>query len=92
MLYLNSFLHSAILTGFIYSSAFVTDTKLMGNLKNDYSLFLFIGFWSDKEELKRLRQTDLVFKPQKGPKEYELAMSNWTKAVQRCLHWYNQIS
>lgn len=76
----------------MFSSAFVTDTKLTGSLKSDYFLFLFIGFWSDKEELKKLRQTDVVFKPQKGPKEYELAMSNWTKAVQRSLHWYSQIS
>nr|XP_056706378.1 putative glycerol kinase 5 [Euleptes europaea] len=53
---------------------------------------LAIGFWSDKEELKKLRQTDVVFKPQKGPKEYEFAISNWKKAVQRSLHWYSQIS
>ncbi|XP_048361966.1 putative glycerol kinase 5 isoform X2 [Sphaerodactylus townsendi] len=53
---------------------------------------LAIGFWSDKEELKKLRKTDMVFTPQKEPEEYEFAISNWKKAVQRSLHWYSQIS
>lgn len=55
-------------------------------------LFLRLGFWNDKEQLKKLRKTDVVFKPQKKPKDYELAMSNWIKAVKRSLHWYNQAS
>ncbi|XP_015268957.1 PREDICTED: putative glycerol kinase 5 [Gekko japonicus] len=66
----------------------ITDMSCLGAA---FLAGLAIGFWSDKEELKKLRQTDVVFKPQKGPKEYELAMNNWTKAVQRSLHWYSQI-
>ncbi|KAL8187823.1 UNVERIFIED_CONTAM: putative glycerol kinase 5 [Gekko kuhli] len=62
----------------------ITDMSCLGAA---FLAGLAIGFWSDKEELKKLRQTDVVFKPQKGPKEYELAMNNWTKAVQRSLHW-----
>ncbi|XP_063162720.1 putative glycerol kinase 5 [Candoia aspera] len=50
---------------------------------------LAIGFWTDKEQLKKLRQTDMVFKPQKEPTEYEPAMSNWIKAVHRSLSWYS---
>uniref|UniRef100_A0A2D4NR20 Carbohydrate kinase FGGY C-terminal domain-containing protein n=1 Tax=Micrurus surinamensis TaxID=129470 RepID=A0A2D4NR20_MICSU len=53
---------------------------------------LAIGYWTDKEHLKTLRQTDMVFKPQREPKEYEPAMSNWIKAVRRSLSWYSQAS
>ncbi|XP_053246145.1 putative glycerol kinase 5 [Podarcis raffonei] len=53
---------------------------------------LAVGFWKDKEQLKQLRQTDIVFKPQKESEEYEPAMSNWVKAVQRSLSWYSQTS
>ncbi|XP_058043685.1 putative glycerol kinase 5 isoform X2 [Ahaetulla prasina] len=53
---------------------------------------LAIGYWTDKEHLKTLRQTDIVFKPQREPKEYEPAMSNWIKAVRRSLSWYSQTS
>uniref|UniRef100_A0A2D4KVL7 Carbohydrate kinase FGGY C-terminal domain-containing protein n=2 Tax=Micrurus paraensis TaxID=1970185 RepID=A0A2D4KVL7_9SAUR len=53
---------------------------------------LAIGYWTDKEHLKTLRQTDMVFKPQREPKEYEPAMSNWIKAVCRSLSWYSQAS
>ncbi|XP_042314581.1 putative glycerol kinase 5 isoform X3 [Sceloporus undulatus] len=53
---------------------------------------LAVGFWNDKEQLKKLRRTEMVFKPQKEPKEYEPAMSNWIKAVHRSLSWYSQTS
>ncbi|XP_061492900.1 putative glycerol kinase 5 isoform X2 [Rhineura floridana] len=53
---------------------------------------LAVGFWNDREQLKKLRQTDMVFKPQKDLKEYEPAMGNWMKAVQRSLCWYSQTS
>ncbi|XP_026557349.1 putative glycerol kinase 5 isoform X1 [Pseudonaja textilis] len=53
---------------------------------------LAIGYWTDKEQLKTFRQTDIVFKPQREPKEYEPAMSNWIKAVYRSLSWYSQAS
>lgn len=52
----------------------------------------FLGYWTDKEHLKMLRQTDMIFKPQREPKEYEPAMSNWIKAVRRSLSWYSQAS
>ncbi|KAH0624042.1 hypothetical protein JD844_007351, partial [Phrynosoma platyrhinos] len=53
---------------------------------------LAVGFWNDREQLKKLRRTEIVFKPQKEPKEYEPAISNWIKAVQRSLSWYSQTS
>ncbi|XP_032621552.1 glycerol kinase 5 isoform X3 [Chelonoidis abingdonii] len=53
---------------------------------------LALGFWTDKEQLKKLRRTEIVFEPQRDFGEYKLAMDNWTKAVQRSLNWYNQTS
>nr|XP_005303323.1 putative glycerol kinase 5 isoform X1 [Chrysemys picta bellii] len=53
---------------------------------------LALGFWTDKEQLKKLRRTEIVFEPQRDSGEYKLAMDNWTKAVQRSLNWYNQTS
>lgn len=52
----------------------------------------FLGFWTDKKHLKKLRHTDMVFKPQREPVEYEPVMSNWIKAVCRSLSWYSQAS
>ncbi|XP_037381749.1 putative glycerol kinase 5 isoform X1 [Talpa occidentalis] len=49
---------------------------------------LAVGFWTDKEELKKLRQSEIVFKPQKKWQEYEISMENWVKAVKRSMNWY----
>ncbi|XP_057594233.1 putative glycerol kinase 5 isoform X2 [Hippopotamus amphibius kiboko] len=51
---------------------------------------LAVGFWTDKEELKKLRQSEMVFKPQKRWQEYEMNMGNWVKAVKRSMNWYNK--
>uniref|UniRef100_A0A9L0S2A9 Glycerol kinase 5 n=1 Tax=Equus caballus TaxID=9796 RepID=A0A9L0S2A9_HORSE len=51
---------------------------------------LAVGFWTDKEELKQLRQSEMVFKPQKKWQEYEMSMENWVKAVKRSMNWYNK--
>ncbi|XP_043348818.1 putative glycerol kinase 5 isoform X5 [Dermochelys coriacea] len=53
---------------------------------------LALGFWTDKEQLKKLRRTEIVFEPQRDSGEYQLAMDNWIKAVQRSLNWYSQTS
>ncbi|XP_040830666.1 putative glycerol kinase 5 [Ochotona curzoniae] len=50
---------------------------------------LAVGFWTDKEELEKLRQSEMVFKPQKKWQEYEMNMENWLKAVRRSMNWYN---
>ncbi|XP_012862553.1 putative glycerol kinase 5 [Echinops telfairi] len=49
---------------------------------------LALGLWTDKEELKRLRESEMVFKPQKKWQEYEMSMENWGKAVKRSMNWY----
>ncbi|XP_035133652.1 glycerol kinase 5 isoform X1 [Callithrix jacchus] len=51
---------------------------------------LAVGFWTDKEELKKLRQSEVVFKPQKKCQEYETSLENWAKAVKRSMNWYNK--
>jgi len=49
--------------------------------------FLFIGFWTDKEQLKKLRQIEAVFEPQKDSEEYRPAMDTWLQAMKHSLHW-----
>lgn len=61
----------------------------MSSLGAAFLAGLAVGFWSSKEELKKLRQTDVLFKPQKKQTFYEPTMDNWTKAVVRCLNWYS---
>uniref|UniRef100_A0A8D0GYM2 Glycerol kinase 5 n=1 Tax=Sphenodon punctatus TaxID=8508 RepID=A0A8D0GYM2_SPHPU len=53
---------------------------------------LAAGFWTDKEQLKKLRRTAVVFEPQKKSRKYDLALDNWVKAVQRSLCWYEPTS
>lgn len=49
--------------------------------------FLFIGFWADKEQLKKLRQIEAVFEPQKDSEEYRPAMDAWLQAMKHSPHW-----
>ncbi|KAM5291843.1 glycerol kinase 5 [Ctenodactylus gundi] len=51
---------------------------------------LAVGFWADKEELKKLRQSEMVFKPQKKWQDYERDMENWVEAVRRSMNWYSK--
>lgn len=59
-------------------------------LKSENFFFSSVGFWADKEELQKLRQSEMVFKPQKKWQEYEMNMENWVKAVKRSMNWYNK--
>ncbi|XP_043854883.1 putative glycerol kinase 5 [Dromiciops gliroides] len=52
---------------------------------------LAVGFWTDKEELKKLRESERVFEPQRKWKEYEPSMENWVKAVKRSMNWYTRL-
>ncbi|XP_013015482.1 putative glycerol kinase 5 isoform X1 [Cavia porcellus] len=52
---------------------------------------LAVGFWKDKEELKKLRQSEIVFKPQKTWEDYKVNMENWVKAVKRSMNWYSKV-
>ncbi|KAM7161349.1 glycerol kinase 5 isoform 3-T3 [Macrochelys suwanniensis] len=66
-----------------------TDTSCLGAA---FLAGLALGFWTDKEQLKKLRRTEIVFEPERDSGEYKLAMDNWIKAVQRSLNWYRQTS
>ncbi|CAJ0939868.1 unnamed protein product [Ranitomeya imitator] len=47
------------------------------------------GVWSTKEELKKLRHQEVLYEPQRKIKDYEVSMSAWELALQRCSNWYN---
>ncbi|XP_006002852.1 putative glycerol kinase 5 isoform X1 [Latimeria chalumnae] len=51
---------------------------------------LAIGFWATKEELRKLRQVEKVFKPN-NVKDYEPIMDKWLEALNRSMHWYSKI-
>ncbi|XP_054242165.1 putative glycerol kinase 5 [Indicator indicator] len=59
----------------------------MSSLGAAFLAGLASGFWTDKEQLKKLRQVEAVFEPQKGSEEYKPAMDTWLQAVKRSLHW-----
>ncbi|XP_036613000.1 putative glycerol kinase 5 [Trichosurus vulpecula] len=52
---------------------------------------LAVGFWTNKEELKKLRESERIFEPQRKWKEYEPIMENWVKAVKRSMNWYSKM-
>ncbi|NWI19866.1 GLPK protein, partial [Crypturellus soui] len=60
----------------------------MSSLGAAFLAGLSSGLWTDKEQLKKLRQVEAVFEPQKDSGEYKPAMDNWTRAMQHALqHW-----
>ncbi|XP_063771646.1 putative glycerol kinase 5 isoform X2 [Pseudophryne corroboree] len=61
----------------------------MSSLGAAFLAGLALGIWSNKEELKKLRQPQVLFEPQRKLKDYELSMSGWELALQRCSNWYN---
>ncbi|XP_069474377.1 glycerol kinase 5 isoform X2 [Ambystoma mexicanum] len=61
----------------------------MSSLGAAFLAGLAVGFWTSKEELKKLRQTEVLFEPQRKPGFYKSSMTDWTKAVHRCMNWYN---
>ncbi|XP_075057709.1 glycerol kinase 5 [Mixophyes fleayi] len=61
----------------------------MSSLGAAFLAGLALGIWSSKEELKKLRQPEVLFEPQRKLKEFEDSMSGWELALQRCSNWYN---
>ncbi|OPJ79106.1 putative glycerol kinase 5 isoform B [Patagioenas fasciata monilis] len=57
----------------------------MSSLGAAFLAGLASGFWSDKEQLKKLRRIEAVFEPQKDPEEYRPAMDTWLQAMKRSL-------
>ncbi|NXD72569.1 GLPK kinase, partial [Eolophus roseicapillus] len=59
----------------------------MSSLGAAFLAGLASGFWTDKEQLKKLRRTEVVFEPQKDSEEYKPAMDTWLQAKKHSLHW-----
>lgn len=52
-----------------------------------YLAGLAIGFWKNKQELKKLWQVEERFKPKMKEKERDVLYSSWKRAVERALRW-----
>ncbi|XP_072111136.1 glycerol kinase 5 [Mobula birostris] len=51
---------------------------------------LAIGYWDSREELKKIRSVEKIFKPQAVPHHYKTTLENWQMAVRRSMDWYNK--
>ena len=52
-----------------------------------YLAGLAVGFWSGREEIRALRQTDRLYQPDMTDKTRERLLRGWHKAVGRSLNW-----
>uniref|UniRef100_A0A663N1Q6 glycerol kinase n=2 Tax=Athene cunicularia TaxID=194338 RepID=A0A663N1Q6_ATHCN len=59
----------------------------MSSLGAAFLAGLASGFWTDKEQLKKLRRIEAVFEPKKDLEEYRPAMDTWLQATKHSLHW-----
>ncbi|XP_052660993.1 putative glycerol kinase 5 isoform X1 [Harpia harpyja] len=59
----------------------------MSSLGAAFLAGLASGFWTDKEQLKKLRRIEAVFEPQKDLEEYKPAMDTWLQAMKRSPCW-----
>lgn len=56
---------------------------------------LGVGYWKNKEKLKKLQNTERLFVPQNAKGDtrngiYNPVLRNWEEALQRSMHWYSQ--
>ncbi|WP_367026124.1 glycerol kinase GlpK [Methylococcus sp. ANG] len=51
---------------------------------------LAVGFWSDCDDLRSLRQDETIFRPRMNPAACEALYKGWKKAVQRTLDWVDE--
>uniref|UniRef100_A0A8C5J5V6 Glycerol kinase 5 n=1 Tax=Junco hyemalis TaxID=40217 RepID=A0A8C5J5V6_JUNHY len=58
----------------------------MSSLGAAFLAGLASGFWTDKKQLKKLRQVEAVFEPQKDSEEYRPAMDAWLQAMKHSPH------
>jgi len=55
-----------------------------------YLAGLAVGYWSDKEELKSMSETDKTFSPVMDQKEVDSYLNFWHKAVERSKNWIEE--
>ncbi|XP_074887856.1 glycerol kinase 5 isoform X2 [Buteo buteo] len=59
----------------------------MSSLGAAFLAGLASGFWTDKEQLKKLRRIEAVFEPRKDLEEYKPAMDTWLQAMKCSPRW-----
>jgi glycerol kinase len=52
-----------------------------------YMAGLAVGFWKDREELSKNRQTDRIFSPAMEREKADKLYSGWKRAVERSMNW-----
>ncbi|MCX2683036.1 glycerol kinase GlpK [Campylobacter sp. MIT 21-1685] len=57
-----------------------------------YLAGIAVGYFNDIQAIKKSYQIDKIFKPQKDKNEVEAMFKSWHKAVQRTLHWQDEVS
>lgn len=62
----------------------VVETTALGAA---YLAGLAVGFWSDMEEISRLREADKIFTPNMSKAERDKNYQGWKKAVERAKSW-----
>lgn len=62
----------------------ITETTALGAA---YLAGLAVGFWKDKEEIKRNWKIDKSFTPYMEQKKRDKLYRNWKRAVERALNW-----
>ncbi|MBQ7796163.1 MAG: glycerol kinase, partial [Lachnospiraceae bacterium] len=55
-----------------------------------YLAGLAVGYWKDRDEVKKNRSVECVFKPEISPKKREEMITGWEKAVKRSYGWAAQ--
>ena len=48
---------------------------------------LTVGFWQDREELKKLQSADKLYKPDMKPEDRRRLLYDWSRAVERSKGW-----
>uniref|UniRef100_A0AAY4AC77 Glycerol kinase 5 n=1 Tax=Denticeps clupeoides TaxID=299321 RepID=A0AAY4AC77_9TELE len=66
----------------------------MSSLGAAFVAGLGVGFWTCKDDLKKLQSTECLFQPRfktgSVKDQYKSILQSWEKALQRSMHWYNK--
>ncbi len=65
----------------------IVETTVMGAA---FLAGLAVGYWKNLEEIQKIWQTDVQFKPTENREPIERAIKGWYKAVDALEHWTNQ--
>ncbi|KAG8338279.1 putative glycerol kinase 5 isoform X2 [Homalodisca vitripennis] len=65
------------------------DSVEMSAVGAAYLAGISAGVWKDKEEVMKLRKVDVSFMPKDKNEKAEEKLNEWTRALDRFLHWYS---